>query len=71
MLVYHPAMFSLVSFLIAGAAASNTPSHVHHDVLSSNDPNAWCPRYHTIFGHYDPSGPIFLDDTWHVFPDGA
>lgn len=35
------------------------------------DPNAWCPRYHTIFRHYDPSGPILLDGTWHLFPDGG
>jgi sucrose-6-phosphate hydrolase SacC (GH32 family) len=30
----------------------------------------WCPHFHTIQGHYDPSGPILVDGTWHVFPDG-
>ena len=30
----------------------------------------WCPHYHGIQGHYDPSGPILVDGTWHVFPDG-
>ena len=32
---------------------------------------AWCPRYHTISGHYDPSGPIYHGGLWHVFPDGG
>ena len=31
----------------------------------------WCPHFHTIQGHYDPSGPILVDGTWHVFPDGG
>jgi sucrose-6-phosphate hydrolase SacC (GH32 family) len=31
----------------------------------------YCPRFHTILGHYDPSGPILLNGTWHVFPDGG
>ena len=30
----------------------------------------WCPQFHEIQGHYDPSGPILVDGTWHVFPDG-
>eukprot|EP01048_Picozoa_sp_COSAG05_P020849 COSAG05_NODE_3669_length_1918_cov_1.487631_2_plen_257_part_00 len=30
-------------------------------------------RYHTIKGHYDPSGPSYepTTKTWHVFPDTA
>jgi len=32
---------------------------------------AWCPQYHPITGHYDPSGPILVNGTWHVFPDGC
>eukprot|EP01050_Picozoa_sp_SAG11_P018005 SAG11_NODE_2663_length_3118_cov_2.777079_1_plen_271_part_00 len=30
-------------------------------------------RYHTIKGHYDPSGPSYepVTKTWHVFPDTA
>jgi hypothetical protein len=32
---------------------------------------SWCPSYHQIIGHYDPSGPILVDGVWHVFPDGA
>ena len=35
------------------------------------DDSLFCPTYHTIFNHYDPSGPIFVDNTWHVFPDGG
>ena len=31
----------------------------------------WCPRFHTIANHYDPSGPILVDGLWHVFPDGC
>ena len=31
----------------------------------------WCPQYHEIQGHYDPSGPILINGTWHVFPDGS
>eukprot|EP01048_Picozoa_sp_COSAG05_P018321 COSAG05_NODE_2660_length_2792_cov_9.680042_1_plen_408_part_10 len=31
----------------------------------------WCPRFHTIQGHYDPSGPILVGGIWHVFPDGS
>ena len=31
----------------------------------------WCPHFHTIQGHYDPSGPILVDGVWHVFPDGG
>jgi sucrose-6-phosphate hydrolase SacC (GH32 family) len=34
---------------------------------------AWCPTYHTIKDHYDPSGPSYEPTTeiWHVFPDTA
>ena len=31
----------------------------------------YCPRFHQILGHYDPSGPILIDGVWHVFPDGG
>ena len=31
----------------------------------------WCPRFHAIANHYDPSGPILVDGLWHVFPDGC
>ena len=31
----------------------------------------WCPRFHGIQGHYDPSGPILVDGIWHIFPDGS
>jgi len=31
----------------------------------------WCPQFHEIQGHYDPSGPILVDGVWHVFPDGS
>ncbi len=38
--------------------------------------NEWCPRYHLVNAGpngsiYDPSGPIKVKDTWHVFADGA
>ena len=42
--------------LVASSAASATQN---------------CPLYHTGKGQYDPSGPILVDDTWHLFPDAA
>ena len=37
------------------------------------DDQSWCPSFHTIKNHYDPSGPIFDDKSglWHLFPDGC
>ena len=32
---------------------------------------SWCPRFHVISGHYDPSGPLQHEGRWHVFPDGG
>lgn len=38
----------------------------------SGDSN-WCPQYHLIRSPnvYDPSGPLFIDDKWHVFEDSC
>ena len=41
------------------------------DDQASGGPTLWCPMFHNITGHYDPSGPILIDGTWHVFPDGS
>ena len=40
-------------------------------VVAAAAPGPWCPTYHTITNHYDPSGPIQINGTWHVFPDGC
>eukprot|EP01084_Bolivina_argentea_P045371 83520_1 len=33
----------------------------------------WCPQYHLIRAKnvYDPSGPIYYNNTWHVFEDSC
>eukprot|EP01084_Bolivina_argentea_P045370 83519_1 len=33
----------------------------------------WCPQYHLIRGtnKYDPSGPIYYNNLWHVFEDSC
>jgi len=39
--------------------------------ITTSYQKSYCPSYHTILGHYDPSGPILVDGVWHVFPDGG
>ena len=51
-------------FLLAAAVATAVATAAAPD-------GSWCPRFHGISGHYDPSGPILKDGVWHVFPDGG
>lgn len=39
--------------------------------LSASLASDWCPLYHTIKSHYDPSGIVRANGVWHVFPDTA
>jgi hypothetical protein len=41
------------------------PSLAHANDDAGHPSDLWCPRYHQIQGHYDPSGPIMMaDGTW-------
>ena len=64
----------LLLLSLAALTAASTMGHVQ-DVppppKSAPWTSLWCPQYHEIQGHYDPSGPILVDGTWHVFPDGS
>ena len=39
--------------------------------LSATPASDWCPLYHKIKSHYDPSGIVRANGVWHVFPDTA
>ena len=55
------------ALLLAVVLAGPVPVPAAVSVSSESaraDPNTWCPRFHTIFGHYDPSGPIEIDGVW-------
>ena len=43
------------------------------DDSTEDQGSQWCPRFHPIKNHYDPSGPIFDEESqrWHLFPDGC
>lgn len=54
-------------------ALSSTGSHAAAAGTRAAAPGRWCPQFHTISNHYDPSGPLFDDASglWHLFPDGC
>jgi sucrose-6-phosphate hydrolase SacC (GH32 family) len=59
----------------AAAAASPTTAAKKEAVVVTAVTD-WCPKYHLVNGPsgadiYDPSGPIKVGDTWHVFADGT
>jgi hypothetical protein len=42
------------------------PQHRKEQRVTTESDASWCPSLHTIQGN-DPSGPILLGDTWHLF----
>ena len=57
-----------ILFLLAAAVATAVAMAA---APAAAPDGSWCPRFHGISGHYDPSGPILKDGVWHVFPDGG
>ena len=60
-----------LSFNTSAGASYHLGKGGSHKTLKTDD--QWCPAFHTIKNHYDPSGPIYDDESrlWHIFPDGC
>jgi hypothetical protein len=60
----HRICLKMVFYFWTSAAVASVARH--QPAFESNGGSSlWCPHFHGILGHYDPSGPILVDGTWH------